>query len=60
MTSDEGVARAGRPLGPPAPVRHVMFMYELSQGRDGNPYGLLGAVAGLAYLVVIAVLRMRS
>jgi hypothetical protein len=37
-----------------------MFMYEVSQGRDGNPYGLLGAVAGLAYLVAIAILRMRS
>jgi hypothetical protein len=36
-----------------------MFMYEIANGRDGNPYGLLGAIAGLVYLVAAGVMRVR-
>lgn len=35
------------------------FVVELARGHDGNPYGLLGAVAGLSYVVAIVVLRLR-
>jgi hypothetical protein len=33
---------------------------EVARGNDGNPYGLLGAVSGVAYIVSVAVLRWRS
>ena len=36
------------------------WLYEVAQGRDGSPYGQLAAVAGVAYLIAVAVLRMRS
>ena len=36
------------------------WLWELSRGRDGGPYGQVLAVGGLAYLVAIAVLRWRS
>jgi hypothetical protein len=36
------------------------FLYEIAAGRDGNPYGLLGAVAGMAYLIAVIILRARS
>jgi hypothetical protein len=36
------------------------FMYELANGRDGSPYGLMGAAAGLAYLVALVGLRLRA
>jgi hypothetical protein len=36
------------------------FLFEVANGRDGSPYGQLGAVAGVAYLVAVAVLRARS
>ena len=36
------------------------FLYELTQGRDGQPYTWLGAVAGLAYVISIVVLRLRA
>ena len=36
-----------------------MFMYEIANGGDGNPYGLLGAIAGLVYLVAAGVMRVR-
>jgi hypothetical protein len=36
------------------------FLVEIARGHDGNPYGLLGAVAGIAYIVAVAVLRARS
>jgi hypothetical protein len=28
----------------------VGFVWEIAHGRSGNPYGLLGAIAGVAYL----------
>ena len=36
------------------------LFYELAQGRDGNPYGLILAIAGVTYLAALAVLRWRS
>jgi hypothetical protein len=36
------------------------FLVDVASGGDGNPYGLLGAVAGIAYIVAVAVLRARS
>jgi hypothetical protein len=36
------------------------WLVDIAGGGDGNPYGLLGAVAGLAYIVGVAVLRWRS
>jgi hypothetical protein len=38
----------------------VLWLVELARGHDGNPYGLLGAIAGLSYLAAIAVLRWRG
>ena len=36
------------------------WLVEVGRGGDGNPYGPLGAVAGLAYIVAVAWLRVRS
>ena len=36
------------------------WLYELADGRDGNPYGQLLAVGGLAYIAAIVYLRARS
>jgi hypothetical protein len=35
------------------------FLYEVANGRDGSPYAQLGAVAGVAYILAVAVLRTR-
>ena len=34
--------------------------YEWANGRDGSPYTQLGALAGVSYLVALAVLARRS
>jgi hypothetical protein len=36
------------------------FVYETARGNDGSPYTWLGAVAGVSYLVALAVLHRRS
>ena len=36
------------------------FMYEIASGDDGSPYGQLGAIAGGADVLGVAVLRWRS
>ena len=36
------------------------FAYEIANGEDGSPYAQIGAVAGIAYIVAVAVLRRRS
>jgi len=36
------------------------FIVEVARGHDGSPYGQLGALAGLAYLAAVAVLRVRG
>jgi 4-hydroxybenzoate polyprenyltransferase len=38
----------------------VMCLWEWAHGRDGSPYVALGAFAGVAYVVALAVLRIRS
>ena len=37
-----------------------MCLWEWGHGRDGSPYTQLGAIAGLAYVAALAVLRLRS
>ena len=36
------------------------WLYEIADGRDGSPYGLLCAVGGLSYVLSVALLRRRS
>ena len=36
------------------------WLYEIANGRDGNPYGLLCAVAGIAYLIAVVAQRVRG
>jgi hypothetical protein len=36
------------------------FMYEIANGEDGSPYSALGAIAGVAYVIGVAILRWRS
>ena len=38
----------------------VMCLWEWAHGRDGSPYAQLGAIAGVAYIAAVAVLRWRS
>jgi hypothetical protein len=38
----------------------VAFAVELARGHDGNPYGWLGAIAGLAYVAAVIVFRLRG
>jgi hypothetical protein len=38
----------------------VAFLVELARGHSGNPYGWLGAIAGISYLAAIIVLRIRG
>ena len=38
----------------------IAFVVELARGHSGNPYGWLGAIAGLAYLAAIVVFRLRG
>ena len=36
------------------------FLYEIASGEDGEPYSQLGAFAGVAYIVGLAIGRVRS
>ena len=38
----------------------VAFLIEVAQGHSGEPYDWLGAIAGLAYIAAVIVLRIRS
>ena len=38
----------------------VAFVVELARGHNGSPYAWLGAIAGLAYLIAVIVLRLRG
>jgi hypothetical protein len=38
----------------------VMCLWEWAHGRDGSPYAQLGAIGGVAYLLAIVGLRLRS
>lgn len=37
----------------------VGFIVEIAQGKDGQPYSMLGAIGGLSYVVALIVLRFR-
>ena len=36
------------------------WLFEIANGRSGNPYGWLAAVAGITYILAVAFLRRRS
>jgi hypothetical protein len=36
------------------------WLVEVARGEDGSPYSALGAVGGIAYIVIVAVLRRRA
>jgi len=36
------------------------WLYEVANGRDGEPYAQLGAVGGVAYVLAVAVGRLRG
>jgi len=38
----------------------VAFVIELAHGRSGDPYAWLGAIAGIAYLAAVVVMRLRG
>ena len=38
----------------------VGFLVEVARGHSGSPYAWLGAVAGLAYLLAVVLLRLRG
>ena len=38
----------------------IAFVVELARGHSGNPYGWLGAIGGLTYLVAVVVFRIRG
>jgi len=38
----------------------VMCLWEWAHGRDGSPYAQLGAIGGVAYVLAIVGLRLRS
>jgi hypothetical protein len=35
------------------------WLYEIANGKDGSPYSQLGAVAGVTYILAVAILRAR-
>ena len=37
-----------------------MCIWEWAHGRDGSPYTQLGAIAGVAYVLAVVVLRIRG
>jgi hypothetical protein len=38
----------------------IAFLVELANGHNGNPYGWLGAIGGLTYLIAIVVFTIRG
>jgi hypothetical protein len=36
------------------------WLWEIGHGRDGSPFGQLGAIAGVAYIIGVAIGRWRS
>src|SRR5262245_41525569 len=36
------------------------WLVEIAKGQDGSPYSQLGAVAGLVYILSVAILRLRG
>ena len=38
----------------------VAWLVEIARGHSGNPYGWLGAIGGLAYIIAVAFFRWRG
>ncbi len=38
----------------------VSWLWEIAHGRDGDPYGQIATVAGITYLVAVALLKRRG
>lgn len=38
----------------------VAFLVEIVRGHDGSPYTWLGALAGVAYVAAVTILRWRG
>jgi hypothetical protein len=38
----------------------IAFIVELARGHSGSPYGWLGAIGGVTYLIAIVVFRIRG
>jgi cobalamin synthase len=38
----------------------VAWLVEIARGHSGNPYGWLGAIGGLAYILAVAFFRWRG
>ena len=38
----------------------IASIVELARGHDGDPYGWLGAIGGITYIVAIVVFRIRG
>ena len=38
----------------------VAFVVELARGHNGDPYGWLGAIGGVTYLLAVVVFRIRG
>ena len=38
----------------------IAFLVDIARGNDGAPYNWLGAIAGIAYLAAIVILRARG
>src|SRR5262245_23033572 len=38
----------------------IAFLVELARGHNGNPYGWLGAIGGLTYILAIIIFRIRG
>ena len=38
----------------------VAFLVQIARGQSGWPYGMIGAVGGVAYLAAVIVLRIRG
>ena len=36
------------------------FLYEVANGEDGEPYSQLGAIAGVVYIIAVALGRFRT
>jgi cobalamin synthase len=36
------------------------WLYEVADGRDGDPYGQLASIAGIGYVLAVVVLRHRG
>jgi hypothetical protein len=35
------------------------FVIEIARGQDGQPFAVLGAIAGVSYVAALVVLRLR-